>query len=268
MVAPRTSLPTLTRSVRAYGLAILIVYGLSSFSLASELHQRLVARRRSVSVFAVYCALLAATALCGAVTVGVADLAPGSVLAWVASVPVGVAAGAAALRCDRAVMQRARRRRRGRAVRDAGPGRPRRLDAPRVAAPAWSGRRGARRSVGTHRFTRDLRFEGDAATTSTGVMAAVAVLEELIFRGFLLVVCLRLPDGLTALAILGLVTAFALSHIWFGWPQVVAKLPLGVIATACVLVVGGVVVAVVTHVVFNLKITARLQLIPRSGAPG
>ena len=256
--------------MRAYGLAILIVYGLSSFSLASELHQRLVTWQRRVSVFTVYCALLAATAVCGAATVGLEELAPVSVLGWIASLPVGAAAGVAALRCDRAVVRHGRRRgrRRGRAARRTAPRAAQRFDPSRVAATEWSGSGGVRRKVGAHRVSRDLRYEGDAATTSSGVMAAIAVLEELIFRGFLLQACLWLPGGLAVPAVAALVATFAASHIWFGWLQVAAKLPLGVITTVCALLVGGVVVAVVAHLVFNLKVTAQLRLVPRSGAPG
>jgi membrane protease YdiL (CAAX protease family) len=91
----------------------------------------------------------------------------------------------------------------------------------------------------------------------------IAVFEEVIFRGFLLSVCLRLAIGPAVLATLGLVAAFALSHIWFGWIQVAAKTPLAVVTTATVLLTGGIVAAIAIHVLFNVRVAARA----RSGPP-
>jgi hypothetical protein len=240
--------------VHAYAIAILAVYGLSSFSLAFDLHRRLGLRR--LSVFHLHCAILLLTAAWGAATLGGGGLLPGSSWRWLASLPLGVVAGEAALRCDRSVVRLGARRLRPVARR---PGLPQaaRIGTPTIVA-GRLGSRGARRKLGAHRLAADSHLGRDSAAMSKGLVAAVAVLEELVFRGFLFFACLRLSGVGAPAAVVALVGAFALTHVWFGWIQVAAKLPLGLLATLCVLV-AGVLPAVLAHVVFNLRVTARLR---------
>jgi membrane protease YdiL (CAAX protease family) len=242
--------------MRAYAIAIFVVFGLSSFSLASEVHQRL--RRPRLSIFQVYCVLLVCVSAFGAVTFGVSGLFPHSWAHLLVSIGGGAVAGDLALRCDRYVVHVARRRRvstaRGRASTEAMS-----IRLPRTVRTGRLGKEVPHRTVGGSRSNRNLRFQGD---TNMGpyVISAIAVLEELVFRGFLLSACARLPGIVGALAVLGVVAAFALSHIWFGWLHVIAKLPLGVVTTGCVVMIGGVVIGVVAHLVFNWRVTARLNL--------
>jgi uncharacterized membrane protein len=44
---------------------------------------------------------------------------------------------------------------------------------------------------------------------------------------------------------------FAVSHVFFGWGQVLSKLPLAALCTIAVLVTGTVLPAVIGHVIFN-----------------
>ncbi|MFI0220374.1 CPBP family intramembrane glutamic endopeptidase [Streptomyces lydicus] len=84
-----------------------------------------------------------------------------------------------------------------------------------------------------------------------GVLLAGAVLEEAVFRGVLGRMALDAPDA-AGTALTGLaVAAFCLSHLPFGWPQVIAKLPLSLLAMSTVLLTGGIAAAVVGHVLFN-----------------
>ena len=86
-------------------------------------------------------------------------------------------------------------------------------------------------------------------------MAAVAVLEELIYRGFLVRSAFLLPAlPLAAGAIVGIVLIFALAHLQFGWEHVMAKLPLSALAMVAVVLLGTVLPAVVAHVLFNVKL--------------
>jgi len=238
--------------VHAYAIAILAVYGLSSFSLAFDLQRRLGNRR--LSVFHVHCAILLLTAVWGAATLGGGGLLPGSSWRWLAALPLGVVAGEAALRCDRSVVRFAARRF-GRGPRRPGVPHPARIGTPTIVA-AQLGSRGARRTVGAHRLAADSRLGRDSAAMSKGLVTAIAVLEELVFRGFLFLACLRLSGLGAPAAVVALVGAFALTHVWFGWIQVAAKLPLGALATLCALF-AGVLPAVLAHVVFNLRVTAR-----------
>jgi membrane protease YdiL (CAAX protease family) len=52
---------------------------------------------------------------------------------------------------------------------------------------------------------------------------------------------------------------FALSHIWFGWAQVLAKIPLSAIATLAALISGGVAAAIFAHVAYNCFVVYRGQ---------
>lgn len=82
-------------------------------------------------------------------------------------------------------------------------------------------------------------------------LLASALLEECAFRGLVLHSALSGPGWVAVLAVPVVTVAFALSHIFFGWPQVAAKLPLSVLATAAVLLVGSVAAAALGHALFN-----------------
>lgn len=214
----------------SYGLAILLVYGLSSYSLAGELHQRWLARR-GVRPVPVYCGVLAFVVAWGALLLDVRGLAGDDPIGWLAALPAGVAAGAIAGWADRAILRGHARRllRRGR-------------------SPAVRSDRG----IGRPSFRRD-EFPLWAAI-------AVAALEELVYRGMLVRASLLVdPGGLAALALVGTVVAFGLSHVWFGWAQVRAKLPLGALALAVTLATGTVLAAIVAHVVFNVRVWRAIR---------
>lgn len=79
------------------------------------------------------------------------------------------------------------------------------------------------------------------------MLEAVAVLEEIIYRGVLLSIALWLPAGPRFVAIAGVVLIFALSHVSFGFAQATAKLPLGIVATLLTFGAGSVLPAAVAH---------------------
>jgi hypothetical protein len=103
---------------------------------------------------------------------------------------------------------------------------------------------------------------GRAAIRIEGLvqLATIGALEELDYRGALVGACFLVPStALRTAALAASVAAFALSHIWFGWPHVAAKVPLGVLTMAAALVAGSVVPAVVAHVVFNVAVARALR---------
>jgi membrane protease YdiL (CAAX protease family) len=92
----------------------------------------------------------------------------------------------------------------------------------------------------------------DARYVGLWLLLVIAALEEFIYRGLLIGVCFLLPNGgLMTFALIGNIVAFALSHIWFGWPHVLAKFPLSVVTTAVTLVMGTILPAIIAHLFFN-----------------
>lgn len=103
---------------------------------------------------------------------------------------------------------------------------------------------------------------GDAPSSGGGGLAslfAVAVAEEVTYRGLLVFLCLGVSNPLARVGgLLGIVVAFSLSHIRYGWPHVAAKTPLGAFLTAGTVVSRSLGLAVVAHVTFNLLIFREL----------
>jgi Type II CAAX prenyl endopeptidase Rce1-like len=81
----------------------------------------------------------------------------------------------------------------------------------------------------------------------------VAPFEEMVYRGYLVMLCQEIPDRiLYAVALAFTVLAFALAHIYSGPVQAAAKLPLGLLTLVAVLASNALLPAIVAHVLFNL----------------
>jgi membrane protease YdiL (CAAX protease family) len=117
-----------------------------------------------------------------------------------------------------------------------------------------------RRQLGLQRVQRTGAPSLDVARSPLVALTAIGALEELVYRGVLLSACLLVPvAALRDAALAATVAAFALSHVWYGWPHVLAKLPLGVLALASALAFGTVLAAVAAHVVFNAAVWRDLR---------
>ncbi|MBV9786969.1 MAG: CPBP family intramembrane metalloprotease [Chloroflexi bacterium] len=250
---------TLTHEMRAYELAILVVLSLCSFSLAAEMHGRWLAVR-GIKIQAVYCGVLSFVCLWALLVIHPRQILGGSGLALALSVPAGLVLGAVAGRIDRAVIRHSNRQHLRQTYKatlsrqaDLRARRPTQPLRPRVT-PAVALVDG-RRTLGLQRIQQNAWQPQSGHEFGLWGVITVAVLEELIYRGFLVAVCFLLPGPLLiGLALAGTVAVFALSHIWFGWVHVVAKLPLGIVALLAVLTLGTVLPAVIGHVFFNVKV--------------
>lgn len=110
------------------------------------------------------------------------------------------------------------------------------------------------------RNTTSRRSERPAPTRLLLLLAS-AGLEELAFRGFMLQLFLLVrPLFVQATLVSALVPIFALTHLWFGWTQVVAKLPLGMLTLGVALYSGSLTPAILTHLTFNLLIWRRERI--------
>lgn len=241
---------TLTPELRLYLLTGLALCSLATLNLAGAVHNRYL-DDRGTPMLPVYVALGAAVTAGGLLVQGPDVLwraAPSLPPPWrpAAVIAAGGAVALAATAGDRAVLRALARRRatgrggpgRGGHGPGAAPGRE------AVAAPSRQERDGAWRPS-----ARDRRLPAGPAWT-----LSAAVVEETVFRGVWYDVALRAHAPVLRLAALALgVLAFGLAHLFFGWNQVLAKLPLSLAATVAVAVTGTVLAPVLGHVLFNLR---------------
>ncbi len=213
------TLLTLTPDLRAYVVAAVAVYSLASAPTAG-LVQSLWPLRRRPPFLAVYVGTLLVVAALAAAALRLPGLRWNS---WaIVSLLVGLAGGEAAVRADTAIRRALTRRRRyAPAIRLAPP--------PAVAAPSA------------------------AAGATLALLLAVAALEEILYRGVLVDLSLELPVAAAAACIAATVVAFAAAHVYWGWIEMVAKLPLGLVALLASLPFRVVLGAIAAHVLFNTR---------------
>jgi membrane protease YdiL (CAAX protease family) len=233
-----------------YGVAILLILSLSAFSLASHIHSRL--RQQRIPFLVVYCTVLAFISVWGALVLNPARWFHGGICNWLVAAAAGLVLGIVATRADRLIVRNIERRRRLN---------PRLYNA--VPSDLWyslSPVRSFREGPSSKRGAPLAPVRGPdmgsklikPALTIT-LVAIVGGLEELLYRAILVQFCflLRYPV-LVAVALCCTVVMFGLSHIEFGWPQVLSKLPLGALALVGTLATGNVFCALIAHGLFNI----------------
>src|SRR4051812_34998187 len=291
--------PTPTPDPRLWALAWLALTAASGTALASHVHVRWL-DARGVRMVPVHLSVLAVTAGCGLLLLGPGWLwedeawrggpggGPGGAArgrggggrggpgAWPGGAAVwraGLAAGAglllgyAVIRADawitRTTAARRPAPRRGPAAGDgAAPARLRPVGLGGTVTPLRSAdHAGADRRWTPTRRDTDLNL-------ALSWLLATAVAEECVFRGVLLRLAV-LPGTPAAqvLGVAGAVAAFALSHMFFGWHQVLAKLPLSVLATAATLTFGTILPAAVGHALFNWHVWRNRPVVAEQGVP-
>src|SRR5207244_772413 len=145
---------------------------------------------------------------------------------------LGLATGMAARWCDRTITRRLTRQRMNHKERIRTSWDRRGTSDTRFALTSAghfiSGQPARRRLIGRHRDGPKSRPAITVQEFDLVTVVLAATLEELVYRGFLVSACWLLPVvTLQIAALVGLVLMFALSHVWFGWVHVLAKLPLG-----------------------------------------
>jgi membrane protease YdiL (CAAX protease family) len=249
---------TLTPDQHALALAGVLLAGCSGMALSSRVQARWL-KRRGVRAVPLHVLTLAATVSVGTLLFGAGWLGPAEPGRWPGSwwlswgllnLLAAVAIVGVAVPCDLTISRAAAGRRPSipvlPAVRPAEGVRrvrPTGLGAGLGAANLTSRTAGAGSWVPA---TRDRDLD-----VGPGWLVATAVAEECAFRGLVLHSVLAGPGWVAALGVPAVVAAFALSHIFFGWAQVLAKLPLSVLATAAALALGSVLAAAVGHALFN-----------------
>ena len=99
------------------------------------------------------------------------------------------------------------------------------------------------------------------------LLTAAAILEEVLFRGYLVTIASWLPSPtLVVIALSASVLCFALAHIYGGAIEALGKLPLGAVTLMLTLGSGLLWPAIVAHIYFNLMASSFLVMqrdIPR-----
>jgi membrane protease YdiL (CAAX protease family) len=209
---------TLIPETVCYRTAILVVYGLSAPALTS--HVRASVRQLSpLSFLTTYAVTLVLICLWASSLFSVSDLFGTFTVSTILWYPAGVALGLVAVRADRAIVRRLNRGTSARAVAASSP----------------------------------VRYASEEPPPPAATLVAIAILEELIYRGFLVKVCFLLAGPvLIVFANLACLAFFALGHVRFGWVHVVAKTPLGMLALGITLLAGTVLPAMLLHAAFNM----------------
>lgn len=251
---------TLIPEADTYGLAILVIYGLSSSALAVRLHSRWLSNL-GLEFLHTYSIVLAFTGMWGLLIFEAQSIFSSSPIRWVLSSAIGLALGPIAVWSDRAINRFLFRRRKPENAYTNN--KSQQLIYNRQRLIQVKAKRGgglnqiAKRGTVSSRDTNG----SDLEKMTLWSLLTVAVLEEIIFRGWLITVCFSLPGKIwVAIGIFITLIVFCLSHIQYGWLQVIGKLPLGVVALVPVLITDSVSGAITAHLFFNAKMFRASEL--------
>lgn len=262
-------IPTRIPEADSYGIVLVVLFGLASFSLAAHLYSRLL-QTRKVEFMRVYCVVMAFVFGFAMVVFRAEPIIGDSIIRWLLALPIGLIVGVVCTWSDRRLVRYLVRRRRF-SIRSL-PGR----------SSPWT--------TSTHKEThsvvrirpvsvladsprtrlinpggRSVVPRADRTTRSSWhLVIAIAVLEELIFRGVLVQASFLLSNVVVcAAALIATVIVFALAHVAFGWAHVIGKLPLGVGALISVLAMGTIVPAILAHGYFNYRVWREQSDVPK-----
>lgn len=249
LAAPVPGLPADTAALLT---AVVVMLGLSGLTLAAHLHTRWTPLRR-LPMLGLHVGISALTVAGGVLLLGRDVLTPAGSpgpLRLVAGLPLGLAVGLLVIRTDRAIT-RWWGSRAGHSIRDQRPV-ALRSGRPRPAGFAVTSTGAEARATGLMEARNDFAPTTADLRVRLPLLQAVAIAEELVHRGVLLALALSISaPALAWLAAIGVQLVFAVSHVFFGWGQVLSKLPLAALGTAATLACGTVLPAVIAHAIFN-----------------
>ena len=236
-----------TPEARTYAAALLVVASLSCGPLAAMLASR-TRRATRIGFLPAYVLVLGVVA---AMDLLVLDVPPAGtrapLLKWV-SLPLGVGGGVGAF----VVSDRLRRRlarHRSRAVGGTARGLGPRPPGPAPPARSTSGREGLAGGTG-----------------ALGLVCAVAVLEEVMYRGVLVGLALGLESAVgVGLGVAGATLAFSLAHVELGPFEAIAIVPLSAVCLVAALATMALFGSIAAHVTFNV-LAWRSMRAPRPSA--
>lgn len=240
-----TTARTLMRDSISYPVAILVLNGLGAPLLAARI-DNLFRKGRPSKYLTIYVGVLITVVAWGAFVVNPLQ-AVGSFRGWLIAIPIGIAGGVLSTRLDRLIVRWAARREYAS------------VSTMKTARQSMKIKSPPRASLEIAATRGDSPFPlpNSFAASSVGLLTliAVAVLEEILHRGWIVQSCMFLPTNLCrGSAILIALTIFGLLHLQFGWPHVFGKFLLGAISLLGMTLTGSVTAAIVTHTWFNIRV--------------
>jgi len=215
--------PTPTPEWRPYVVAIVVVFSLASTSLASKVQPGVATARELLRFLGVHSGLMVSTVALAAFCGPALPVAPWSLAGAFWQSVTGLALGHIALVADNKLIRYSRRWERG---------------APGVVLRQTHGM-GANQQV-AHLI----------------LLCAVAILEEVLFRGVLVELSFRPASPAVQCFLLALnVPLFAMTHAYGGLVQVIAKIPLGLFCLVTALTFHTLLAPLIIHLHFNLSVS-------------
>jgi len=207
----------LTPEWRVYIFAIIVLFSLSSMSIAAKFGRNAAPPKNYSAFLKAYVALMVGTAMLGAAFIGVPATMPPTFIAATALSGAGLVAAILAVAANRLVVRNAGR-------------------APGLAT--------SHRADGDDQYQRAMRLI---------LLTAVAILEEMLFRGYLVTIAFWLSGQLlVGTALVLSVLCFGAAHTYGGVEEALGKLPLGALTVLLTLGSGLLWPAIIAHVCFNL----------------
>jgi membrane protease YdiL (CAAX protease family) len=186
-------------------------------SIAAKLESNAASAAKFTSFLRSYVALMAGSVMLGAVSVGVPAIMPPTFIAASVLTGAGIAAGILAVAANRLILRTTN-------------------NVPGLVT--------THRADGRDRYQYIMRLI---------LLTAVAILEEVLFRGYLVTFAFWLPNQfLVATTLVLSIICFGAAHIYGGLGNALGKLPLGALTLLLALGSGLVWPAIVAHVCFNL----------------
>jgi hypothetical protein len=255
---------TLIPDARTYGLAVFIMYTFGGLGVAAQMSSSRL-NALGVGFFEARIFILAFTIFWGIAVFGPGVVpvgaAAGDPLGVALLVAVGALVGATSRLADRGILRWIYRRRfhlKSGSVAAVGRTVSRTQPAPGYKLLKTASDRGfyGNRSRGLIREIREESGRGDRGRyRELPMIMAIAMLEEILFRGVVIGACRSTPyPMLEGAGILGMVLLFAGLHVQFGSSHVLSKLPLSALATCAVLATNSVVPAICAHLLFNMSV--------------
>jgi len=238
---------TLIPSAGTYGIMIFILLSLGSFSIANLIHDRWLASR-GVSIITVNVYIKAFIVIFGVLLMPIRLLFDASLVIHGLSIILGLIAGFLAVLIER-IMPGKNQYQHNEFWESSGFNLPNKMSDGLFSKNA----RTVQRSFVSSRYPNQLAVIQSAYHFGLCSTLLVALFEELIFRGFLVVLCFTLPNPwLITISLSITVLIFGAAHSYGGFRQVVAKTSLGIITLLVTLVTGTVLPAIVAHIYFNI----------------
>jgi len=251
MVVSSTFIHIPTPEVYSFILAIAIIYSLGSFSLALHIKTKLLPGAGRYRFWEVHLFVLVLVVIWGLMAFDLRNLLISREFSYITIVITGVAFGFIAVYLDRFIVRKIFRKTTLRTNNN-------RTKAKKSLVERYRSRltvevkpldaidkKGIETPLHINKNTRE-------TLVNLFVILGIAILEEILYRGYLVQASLMLDNiYLIAIALSASVLAFSLAHIQFGWAHVFGKLPLGILALASVLVLGSIVSAIIIHCLFN-----------------